>query len=383
MKTIRYAMCCCVALFLLVAGCTETEQGADFEKQVQEYIKNFPYQDTYNYAVKFTGSDPAKLNTWVFGAEPELVRAGQDKVVRMNNDTYYKVAFMLLDEGPVVLESAKPSNKRFYSFQLMDDHNVNFRNVIHPDGKYTIYHGKEPASVEGEVIESPSALAVVGVRVEVKDKNKGDDVAAAKEVFNGITISGPMIEDFPQIDLLSGFGSNIADEANKRIDEVFETTDFSKLIAGSGDVPNKVSYLQLAAGTKGGWGGPVTSHSAYETFFTDKDGKELDGSKGTYTLTTEEPPVDAFWSVTVYDTRRGGFLHPNDDDRYHINNTSAVANKDGTFTFNFKTKCDAADKNCLEVPAGPFDFAIRYYLPKEPIRSGEWRMPKPVLVKVK
>ena len=168
-----------VALSLLIAGCTQAEQAADFEKQVQEYIKKFPYQDTYNYAVKYTGSDPAKVNTWVFGAEPELVRAGQDKVVRMNNDTYYKLAFMLLDEGPVVLESAKPSNKRFNSFQLMDDRNVNFRNVIHPDGKYTIYYGKEPASVEGEVIESPSALAVVIVRVEVKDKNKGDDVAAA------------------------------------------------------------------------------------------------------------------------------------------------------------------------------------------------------------
>lgn len=109
----------------------EVKQGTDFEKQVQEYIKKFPYQDTYNYAVKYTGSDAVKFNTWVLGVDPVLVKAGQDKVVRMNNDTYYKMAFMLLDEGPVVLESAKPSSERFYSFQRMDDHNVNFRNVIH------------------------------------------------------------------------------------------------------------------------------------------------------------------------------------------------------------------------------------------------------------
>ena len=102
MKSIKYAICC-LALALLVVGSTKTEQAADFERQVQEYIKNFPYQDTYNYAVMYTGGDPAKLNTWVIGAEePELVRAGQDNIVRMNNDTYYKVAFMLLDEGPVV-----------------------------------------------------------------------------------------------------------------------------------------------------------------------------------------------------------------------------------------------------------------------------------------
>jgi len=34
------------------------------------------------------------------------------------------------------------------------------------------------------------------------------------------------------------------------------------------------------------------------------------------------------WSVTVYDTTTGRF-HPNDDDCYHINNTTAVKNEDG------------------------------------------------------
>jgi len=56
----------------------------------------------------------------------------------MNNDTYYKMAFFLLDQGPVTLGSANPSKERFSSFQLMDDHNVNFRNVIHPNGWNTI-----------------------------------------------------------------------------------------------------------------------------------------------------------------------------------------------------------------------------------------------------
>ncbi|MFV1968099.1 MAG: DUF1214 domain-containing protein [Pirellulaceae bacterium] len=103
------------------------------------------------------------------------------------------------------------------------------------------------------------------------------------------------------------------------------------------------------------------------------------GSNGTYTITTEEPLVDAFWSITAYDTGRGGFFHPNDDDRYHINNTSAVKNDDGTFTFTFKQKCEEGDLNCLEVPAGRFDYVVRYYLPEEPIRNGKWRMAKAVL----
>ena len=105
------------------------------------------------------------------------------------------------------------------------------------------------------------------------------------------------------------------------------------------------------------------------------------GSNGIYSMTTEEPPVDAFWSITIYDTDRGGYLHPNSDDGYHINNTSAVRNDDGTVTFTFKQSCKEADLNCLEVPAGRFDYVARYYLPKESIRSGKWRMPKSVLQK--
>lgn len=113
--------------------------------------------------------------------------------------------------------------------------------------------------------------------------------------------------------------------------------------------------------------------------FFDNLGNELDGSKGTYTITTEEPKVDAFWSITAYDSERGGFFHPNKNNRYHINNTTAIRNADGTITFTFKTNCEEGDLNCLEVPTGKFDIAVRYYLPQEDLISGEWTMPLPVL----
>lgn len=367
------------AVFAVLAG-VASAQDIDLEKQVADYLKKFPYQDTYNYTAKYTGDDPEKLNSvWAFGAEPQLVKAGEDKIVRMNNDTYYKFGFALLSEGPVTLQAAVPNKDRFVSFQLMDDRNVNFRNIIHPNGTFVLYHGEKPEGVTGELVESPSQLVAVIVRVEVKDPKDQADVKAAQKLFKGISIAGPEITKFPKLDLLSGFDEAVVKEAEKRMEKTFAETDFSDLVAGSGDVPTKVSYLQLAAGTKFGWGGPVTSHSAYESFFTDAEGKEMRGSNGTYTITTEAPPVDAFWSVTVYDTDRGGFLHPNKDDRYHINNTTAVPNQDGTCTFTFKTKREVGDKNCLEVPDGKFDVAIRYYLPQEPITSGAWRMPRPVL----
>jgi hypothetical protein len=114
--------------------------------------------------------------------------------------------------------------------------------------------------------------------------------------------------------------------------------------------------------------------------FFDKNGNEMRGSSGTYVVTTGVPPVDAFWSVTVYDSDRGGHLHPNRDDRYHFNGTTAVKNDDGSVTFMFKRACERSNRNCLEVPAGRFDVVTRYYLPHEEIVSGVWTFPKIELV---
>jgi len=370
-----------VVMGAIIVGCSPNKEPSEpsFEEQVADYIRKYPYQETHRLAMSFTQGDPAKLNTWVSDI-PALVNAGEDLVVRMNNDTYYKIAVMNFSKGPVTLSSNNPSKKHFNSFQLMDDRNTNFRNVIHPDGSYTLYYGQKPEEFEGHAIESPSQVAVVTVRVEVKDKNNADDIADAQAVFNGMLINGPRLAEVWKLDLLSGFDEEVEAEAHRRIDSVATNSEFRELVAGTDQVPEQVSYLHLAAGSKVGFGGPVPSHSSYEIVFFDNNGEKMTGEKGTYILTTEEPPVDAFWSVTVYDTERGGYLHPNDEDKYHINNTSVVKNQDGTVTFIFKQQCESEDLNCLEVPAGQFDLTLRYYLPSDDIIAGEWTIPKAELI---
>ncbi len=367
---------------LFLFSCTnndEQKSTTSFDQKVEDYIKKFPYQDTYNYMLKYTGGDPSKLNKPTPG-ESKLTKAGEDKIVRMNNDTYYTGGFIYLSEGPVKLSAIYSDTTRFYSFQLVDERNCNFHNIINPVGDYYLYYGEKSEGIDSEkLIESPSLIVAVITRVEVKDVNNSEDVETAKMVFNGLGISGPEIKKFPELDLLNSFEDTVVNRANELMDSVFANVPFRKLVASPDQIPNEVSYLYLAAGTKGGWGGPVAEHSTYQMIFFDDKGDVLDGSKGSYTITTKEPPVDAFWSVTVYDTERGGFFHPNKDDRYHINNTTAIKNVDGTFTFTFKTECTGEDINCLEVPAGKFDLAVRYYLPKEELISGKWSMPLPVL----
>jgi len=59
-----------------------------FEEQVQAYLRLFPYQETYKYLTIYMQGDPANLNTWVM-ASRNLLKAGEDKVARSNNDTLY------------------------------------------------------------------------------------------------------------------------------------------------------------------------------------------------------------------------------------------------------------------------------------------------------
>ena len=357
------------------------ETEVSFNDQVTDYIQKFAYQDTHNYMVRYTGSDPAKLNTWTLGPTPVLTKAGEDKVVRMNNDTYYRMAFVDLSNGPVTVNSSAQTNDRFSSFQLMDDHNTNYHNVINPDGTYVLYTGETPADIEGELIKVPSVISIVVVRVEVKDLNNKEDIESAKSIFNGITITGPEITAFPELDLVSALDAEVIERGNTILDSVFKVVPFRLTVSSPEQLGKEVPVVNHAAGTKGGWGGPVTSHSSYETIFSGADGKPLNATNRDYTVTFNAPPVDAFWSLTAYDTERGGYLHPNKYNRYHINGTTAVPNEDGTFTFLFKTTCEASDNNCLEVPAGQFDIVARYYLPKEPIQSGAWELPKLDLVK--
>ena len=367
---------------IMITACSPEQSTStdDFEKQVEDYIQKFPYQETFDYAMRLTGGDAGKLNQWG-QASRDLLKAGEDSIVRVNNDTLYKTAFIYLGDGPVMLRSDSPSQERFSSFQLQDDRNANYRNIINPDGSYTLYHGEKPETITGEAVEVPSLLSAVVTRIEVKDPNDAADMAGAQAVFDGITIEGPTIREMPAVDLLSGFDEQVAQEANKRMDETARSVPFSKMIVGPGQEPGKdVPYLYHSAGTKVGWGGPATSHSAYESMFTGASGETLEGAKGEYVLVTEAPPVNAFWSITVYDSTTGR-LHPNEENRYHINDTSAVKNEDGTYTFRFKVKCEDGDQNCLEVPAGPFDVAARYYLPEPEIMSGEWTIPRPAKVK--
>jgi hypothetical protein len=90
------------------------------------------------------------------------------------------------------------------------------------------------------------------------------------------------------------------------------------------------------------------------------------------------PPVDAFWSITVYTQER--LLYANPLRRYVINSPmlpSLQRDADGGLTLHVQHASPGADResNWLPCPATPFGLTFRTYLPQEPIRSGRWTAP--------
>ena len=152
------------------------------------------------------------------------------------------------------------------------------------------------------------------------------------------------------------------------------------------------NWLLRAAGAKAGIYGNTAVEAVYPFTRTDVNGNTLDGSKSKYTLTFaagQFPPVNAFWSVTMYDGKTQ-FLIKNPINRYLINSPMLPGmkkNADGSLTLYIQNKSPGTDKesNWLPAPDGPIYLVMRLYWPKTeppsilPAGEGTWQPPGVVL----
>jgi hypothetical protein len=150
---------------------------------------------------------------------------------------------------------------------------------------------------------------------------------------------------------------------------------------GSRDVMQGRSF-DRAAGAKYGIYGNAVEESIYARYGTDASGRTLDGSAARYTLHFAEgelPPVNAFWSLTVYDATTQ-LLVTNPINRYLINSPmlpDLIRDADGGLTLYLQHDEPAADRqaNWLPLPDGPFYAVLRMYWPREAAISGAWQAP--------
>jgi hypothetical protein len=145
------------------------------------------------------------------------------------------------------------------------------------------------------------------------------------------------------------------------------------------------NYTLRAAAALAGIYGNDAIEAMYPLAVTDSTGAKLDGSKSNYTLTFPAgayPPVNAFWSVTMYDGKTQ-LLIENPINRYLINSPmlpDMKKNPDGSLTIYIQNKSPGKDKeaNWLPAPDGPIYLVMRLYWPKEEALNGTWK-PAPIV----
>jgi hypothetical protein len=150
----------------------------------------------------------------------------------------------------------------------------------------------------------------------------------------------------------------------------------------------KGNWLLRAAAAKAGIYGNDAAEAVYPLCRADSAGNPLDGSRHRYTLTFAKdqlPPVNAFWSVTMYDGKTQ-LLIKNPINRYLINSPMLPhmkKNADGSLTLYIQNKSPgkAKESNWLPAPDGPIYLVMRLYWPKTeppsilPPGEGTWKPP--------
>ena len=131
-----------------------------------------------------------------------------------------------------------------------------------------------------------------------------------------------------------------------------------------------------------GWGANVPEEAVYPVARVDADGQPLDGGSS-YRIrfpAGELPPVDAFWSLSVYGPDMFFVEHPSG--RYTIGDrTPGLAlTPDGSLEIVLSATEPAAPPgggkvNWLPVPDGGFVLMLRLYLPGAPVLTGGYEYP--------
>ncbi len=120
--------------------------------------------------------------------------------------------------------------------------------------------------------------------------------------------------------------------------------------------------------------------AVYPTAETDGKGQQLNG-KYRYVLRMEKgqlPPVEAFWSLTLYRLPERLFA-ANAMDRYAIGDRTKglTYGADGSLEIYIQHGSPGKDReaNWLAAPAGEFCLTLRAFLPRQGMRTGVWRAP--------
>lgn len=281
------------------------------------------------------------VNTWSHNRNPTPI--DEQPVIRMNRDTLYSFAVVDISRGATL--SIPDAGGRYISAMVVNqDHYIN-----------RIY--REPGEYELTQEEFDTPFVVVALRVLVDPADPGDlaAVGALQDEFGLTAASDRPYEP-------AGYDTGSLDATRRALLELAKGLGGVEHAFGRRDAVEPVRHL---IGTAAGWGGLPEEEASYITV---DPGLPV----GTYELTVRDVPVDAFWSISLYDA--DGFFQANERDAYSVNSVTGVPDDDGAITVRFGGCEDEGRANCLPVMEG-WNYLVRLYRPRQEILDGSWTFP--------
>ncbi len=267
-------------------------------------------------------------------------------VIRMNRDTIYSAAVVDISEGATL--TVPDAGDRYMSIMVVnEDHYIN--KVIHKPGEHKLTLKK---------YGTPYVNLSVRTLVDASDP---EDIRKANALQDQLKIEAASAKPY----------------THPNYDQESYKTTYDALIELGRGMPDTgatfgskedVDQVRHLIGTAWGWGGLPQEEAYYLNV-------EPNLPVGAYELTFSDVPVDAFWSVSLYN--KDGFFDPNDEDAYSVNSLTGTPNEDGSFTIHFGG--DPKSVNHLPIAEG-WNYTVRLYQPRKEILDGTWTFPevKPV-----
>jgi len=338
---------CAFALVVAVAGVTHAQAESAVQAAagnvVPVTVDNFNRAETDMY---FGGSvTQAGLGTFHHFREPTPL--DKQNVIRMNRDTLYSLSVFDLDAGPVTI-TLPNAGQRFISLQVIDEDHYT-PEVVYEAGSYTFTRE-----------QIGTRYVTLGVRILVNPTDSEDikQVHALQDAMTVTQPGGPGRFEVPNWDQAS------QKKVRDALLALAETLPDTKRTFGARDQVDPVRHL---IGTAFAFGGNPEKDALYLNVTPSKN----DGTT-VYRLSVKDVPVDAFWSISVYNAE--GYFQKNVFDSYTLNSVTAKKHTDGSVAIQFGG-CDGKIPNCLPTMLG-WNYMVRLYRPRAEILKGTWAFPE-------
>lgn len=218
-----------------------------------------------------------------------------------------------------------------------------------------IFHSAGSFELTMQEFGTPYVLVAVRILADPQDE---DDLAVAAELQKGIAVEATSATPY----VLDDYDSASLDETRTALLTLAKGVGGYRGMFGTEQEIIPVRHL---IGTASGWGGLPESEAVYV-------GIDPGLPPGRYRMRLQDAPVDAFWSISVYNAE--GYFEPNPAGRYTINSITAEREDDGSVVVRFVDDPATSIRNAIPVPPR-WNLLLRLYRPRAAYFDGSWAVP--------